>query len=142
MVAERMQALDRIRLHEIDAHASQQIEPIAEFDLLGNHTEVEPPRQPHERGNRLLVDFIFAESVASLFTAFADELDGDEARELLRLSLDLLRLRRRKQLFGKGIVRLAERVGFEPTEPHGSTVFKTAAFDHSAISPLQKYNIF
>ena len=29
----------------------------------------------------------------------------------------------------------AEREGFEPPEPLGSTVFKTAAFDHSAISP-------
>jgi hypothetical protein len=29
----------------------------------------------------------------------------------------------------------AEREGFEPPEPHGSTVFKTAAIDHSAISP-------
>ena len=31
---------------------------------------------------------------------------------------------------------MAERVGFEPTEPRGSTVFKTAAFDHSATSPV------
>ena len=31
---------------------------------------------------------------------------------------------------------MAEEVGFEPTEPCGSTVFKTAAFDHSAIPPL------
>lgn len=30
---------------------------------------------------------------------------------------------------------LAEAVGFEPTEPLGSTVFKTAAFDHSATPP-------
>ena len=30
---------------------------------------------------------------------------------------------------------LAEEVGFEPTEPCGSTVFKTAAFNHSAIPP-------
>jgi hypothetical protein len=29
----------------------------------------------------------------------------------------------------------AEREGFEPPEPLGSTVFKTAAIDHSAISP-------
>ncbi len=29
----------------------------------------------------------------------------------------------------------AEREGFEPPEPHSSTVFKTAAIDHSAISP-------
>ena len=31
---------------------------------------------------------------------------------------------------------LAEREGFEPPEPRSSTVFKTAAIDHSAISPL------
>ena len=30
---------------------------------------------------------------------------------------------------------MAERVGFEPTETFASTVFKTAAFDHSATSP-------
>jgi hypothetical protein len=36
---------------------------------------------------------------------------------------------------------LAEREGFEPPEVLPSTVFKTAAIDHSAISPLQKYKI-
>lgn len=30
----------------------------------------------------------------------------------------------------------AERKGFEPLDPFRSTVFKTAALDHSAISPL------
>ncbi len=30
---------------------------------------------------------------------------------------------------------MAEREGFEPPEPCGSAVFKTAAIDHSAISP-------
>ena len=36
----------------------------------------------------------------------------------------------------------AEDVGFEPTEPLGSTVFKTAAIDHSAnlpFSPIIKW---
>jgi hypothetical protein len=33
---------------------------------------------------------------------------------------------------------LAENEGFEPPVPYGTTVFKTAAFDHSANSPLQK----
>ena len=33
---------------------------------------------------------------------------------------------------------MAESEGFEPPEPFGSTVFKTAAFDHSAISPVFK----
>ena len=31
---------------------------------------------------------------------------------------------------------MAERVGFEPTEPFGSPVFKTGAIDHSTTSPL------
>ena len=30
---------------------------------------------------------------------------------------------------------MAEGVGFEPTVPLGTTVFKTAAFNHSAIPP-------
>ena len=30
----------------------------------------------------------------------------------------------------------AERQGFEPREPLSSTVFKTAAIDHSATSPI------
>ncbi len=32
--------------------------------------------------------------------------------------------------------KLADRVGFEPTEGCPSTVFKTAAIDHSATYPL------
>ena len=38
-----------------------------------------------------------------------------------------------------------ESEGFEPPEPLSSTVFKTAAIDHSAISPrnrVQKYCFF
>lgn len=31
---------------------------------------------------------------------------------------------------------MAEDTGFEPAEPFGSTVFKTAAIDHSANPPL------
>ena len=34
---------------------------------------------------------------------------------------------------------MAEREGFEPPDPCGSTVFKTAAIDHSATSPMPKY---
>ena len=30
---------------------------------------------------------------------------------------------------------IAERQGFEPRVPRGTTVFKTAAIDHSATSP-------
>ena len=32
----------------------------------------------------------------------------------------------------------AEREGFEPPEARTSTVFKTAAIDHSAISPINR----
>ena len=35
-------------------------------------------------------------------------------------------------------MKLAERVGFEPTDAFTSPVFKTGAFDHSAISPYAK----
>jgi hypothetical protein len=34
---------------------------------------------------------------------------------------------------------MAEREGFEPPDPRGSTVFKTAAFDHSATSPKPRF---
>lgn len=37
---------------------------------------------------------------------------------------------------------LAEKEGFEPPDPCRSTVFKTAAIDHSAISPGAKLHIF
>ena len=33
----------------------------------------------------------------------------------------------------------AEEEGFEPPVPRGTTVFKTAAFDRSAIPPAQRY---
>ena len=46
------------------------------------------------------------------------------------LFLRLIRLRRYISMLYK-----AEREGFEPPEVCPSTVFKTAAFDHSAISP-------
>ncbi len=35
----------------------------------------------------------------------------------------------------------AESEGFEPPDLLQSTVFKTAAFDHSANSPAQKYKL-
>ena len=35
---------------------------------------------------------------------------------------------------------MAEREGFEPPEALTSTVFKTAAIDHSAISPICSVN--
>ena len=36
---------------------------------------------------------------------------------------------------------MAERVGFEPTDAFTSPVFKTGAFDHSAISPYVKASL-
>ena len=33
------------------------------------------------------------------------------------------------------LINLAERQGFEPRVPRSTTVFKTAAIDHSATSP-------
>jgi hypothetical protein len=35
--------------------------------------------------------------------------------------------------------KMAEGVGFEPTEPYGSTVFKTAPFNHSGSPPLRQH---
>ena len=43
--------------------------------------------------------------------------------------------RKRKTPGDPGDNILAEEVGFEPTVPCGTTVFKTAAFNHSAIPP-------
>ena len=37
--------------------------------------------------------------------------------------------------------RLAERGGFEPPEPEGSTVFETARFNRSRISPIKKVRL-
>ena len=42
----------------------------------------------------------------------------------------------------KKIKKMAEREGFEPPEPFGSMVFKTTAFDHSAISPHDDQNLY
>ncbi len=36
----------------------------------------------------------------------------------------------------------AEKEGFEPPVPFGTTVFKTAALNRSAISPVQNYDSF
>lgn len=35
-------------------------------------------------------------------------------------------------------VKVEERVGFEPTDPCESLVFKTRSFNHSDISPIQQ----
>jgi hypothetical protein len=42
-----------------------------------------------------------------------------------------------EEVFCNCLKYMAERVGFEPTEGFPSTVFKTAAFDHSATSPMR-----
>ena len=57
--------------------------------------------------------------------AIGDEIEKDLNKQTL-VSVDL-----------QGFVYLfpAEREGFEPPVPRGTTVFKTAAIDHSAISP-------
>lgn len=62
--------------------------------------------------------------------------------QIARLSGDLEKMK--KGLNSKKSVKslLAEREGFEPPELLHSTVFKTAAIDHSAISPLRKYYFF
>jgi hypothetical protein len=36
---------------------------------------------------------------------------------------------------------VAEREGFEPPETRASTVFKTASFNHSDISPIRIFTI-
>ena len=41
----------------------------------------------------------------------------------------------RREMRSKAKCNVAESKGFEPLEPFGSTVFKTAAIDHSASSP-------
>ena len=48
---------------------------------------------------------------------------------------DLLLTNKKGSLPTALFVCMAEKVGFEPTEALASTVFKTAAFDHSATSP-------
>jgi hypothetical protein len=37
---------------------------------------------------------------------------------------------------------MAERVGFEPTVPYGTTVFETARFGRSRTSPRGKFLIY
>lgn len=40
-----------------------------------------------------------------------------------------------EKILGIARKKVAEDTGFEPAEPFGSTVFKTAAIDHSANPP-------
>ena len=48
-------------------------------------------------------------------------------------------IKTKKPCIHKAFQLSAENVGFEPTVPCGTPVFKTGAFDHSANSPGQKY---
>ena len=48
---------------------------------------------------------------------------------------------RTNQLCRSYLGRAAEGVGFEPTDPGGSPVFKTGALNHSAIPPSCLYSI-
>ena len=49
--------------------------------------------------------------------------------------LTLTLLRAKKNRPRRTVFKMAVGQGFEPREPLGSTVFKTAAFDHSASPP-------
>ena len=42
-----------------------------------------------------------------------------------------------KPLPNEFIINMAEGVGFEPTDPCGSPVFKTGAINHSTIPPIK-----
>ena len=44
-----------------------------------------------------------------------------------------------KEIAASKLLFSAERQGFEPRVPRGTTVFKTAAIDHSATSPKLPY---
>ena len=56
-------------------------------------------------------------------------------------SLPCLYFKEQKRLISSRLIS-AEKEGFEPPVHCCTTVFKTAAIDHSAISPLQRYNFF
>lgn len=64
--------------------------------------------------------------------------------QLLILILHLTEQARQINPIKKGLVKkpdlhfVAENEGFEPPVPRGTTVFKTAAIDHSANSPGQR----
>ncbi len=47
-------------------------------------------------------------------------------------------LSHRKEIISGEVKFLADEEGFEPPEPLGSTVFKTAAIDHSATHPVRE----
>ena len=61
------------------------------------------------------------------------EFNGDARNKLAARSSG--NKKRPRSMSGGRIYAMAEEVGFEPTVPCGTTVFKTAAFNHSAIPP-------
>ena len=65
-----------------------------------------------------------------------------DARSGKRLGTRLVRAQRQEKgcSLEQPLISLAEEVGFEPTEPFSSTVFKTAAFNHSAIPPYMLFS--
>ncbi|GEM_PF-931677 len=58
--------------------------------------------------------------------------------QLLTIYFNRLKNKNKKASLSASLLLLAEREGFEPPDPFRSTVFKTAAIDHSAISPSTK----
>ena len=49
--------------------------------------------------------------------------------------MSYLEIRLEQSLLYKRLMRMAEGVGFEPTDPCGSPVFKTGAINRSTIPP-------
>ena len=64
------------------------------------------------------------------------------SNKIVRISSDVLNENQRN-LLNLQLVTLtqAEREGFEPPVPLSTPVFKTGAFDHSAISPLDYFTL-
>ena len=110
----------------------------------------------------LLKNLLFMNSLPSLspcldrpsHTAFFKLFVSTVVQNLKKLAFpcDLSWIRRISNSFGFSVKRknpllsqrvpFAENEGFEPPVHCCTTVFKTAAFDHSANSPRQKYTFF
>ena len=92
---------------------------------------------PHNETGRLCLPVVWRRAIYCRFHAFARSLGRarlspkHEPRDFFLPSLSAAQ--RNREALPPCCV--AEREGFEPPEAFTSTVFKTAAFDHSAISP-------
>ena len=92
---------------------------------------------PHNETGRLCLPVVWRRAIYCRFHAFARSLGRarlspkHEPRGFFLPSLSAAQ--RNREALPPCCV--AEREGFEPPEAFTSTVFKTAAFDHSAISP-------